>query len=166
MLTAEAAERAYAEWGCNCGPAAIAAVLNLDPDDVRPHMGDFETKRYTNPTLMWASLQRLRVRFSYRGGRLGQQNWPVYGLARIQWEGPWTWPGVPPRAASPMAGPASFGRFRTNWQVTQDPAGRHQFARNRGLTGFSGGLTVPFARRIGARSDRGYPDERATYVPG
>lgn len=97
-ITLEAAERAYEEWGCNCGPGAIAAVCGLTLDQVRPHMGDFERKRYTNPTLMWAALQSLGARFSYRGGNLGRR-WPRYGLARIQWEGPWTKPGVPARAA-------------------------------------------------------------------
>ncbi len=97
-ITADDAERAWNEWGCNCGPAAIAAVLGMSLDEVRPHMGDFESKRYTNPTLMWASLRSLGVRFSFRGGDLGRENWPSYGLARIQWEGPWTKPGVPERA--------------------------------------------------------------------
>lgn len=98
-ITAELAESAYAEWGCNCGPAAIAAVCGLSLSEVRPHMGDFEAKRYTNPTLMWSILQNLGVKFSYRGGHLGHSNWPVYGLARIQWEGPWTRPRVPARSA-------------------------------------------------------------------
>lgn len=91
-------DRAHNLWGANCGPTAIAAVLNLPLDAVRPHMGDFERKGYTNPTLMWAALKSLDVRFSYRGGGLGRRNWPNYGLARIQWEGPWTRPGVPMRA--------------------------------------------------------------------
>lgn len=98
-ITMEDAERAYHEWGCNCGPAAIAAILSIPLDHVRPHLGDFEGKGYVNPTLMWRALQSLGVRFSYRGGDLGRQNWPLYGLARIQWEGPWTKSGVPARAA-------------------------------------------------------------------
>lgn len=98
-FTNEDLDRANDEWGCNCGPGAVAAICGLTLDEVRPHMGDFEKKRYTNPTLMWSALQSTGVRFSYRGGHLGQANWPRYGLARIQWEGPWTKPGVPARAA-------------------------------------------------------------------
>lgn len=30
-ITAEAAERAWREWGCNCGPAALAAEIGCDP---------------------------------------------------------------------------------------------------------------------------------------
>jgi len=91
--------RAYEEWGANCGPAAISAMLNRPLDEVRPHMGDFERKGYTNPTLMWATLERLGVRFAHRGRNYdGRVDWPTFGLARIQWEGPWTRPGVPIRA--------------------------------------------------------------------
>ena len=97
-FTPEDADRAHAEWGCNCGPGAIAAICGLSLDELRPHLGDFEAKRYTNPTLMWAILRSLGVDFSYRGGDLGRGSWPAYGLARIQWEGPWTAPGVPMRA--------------------------------------------------------------------
>jgi hypothetical protein len=76
----------------NCGPAAVAAVLGLTPDELRPHLGDFERKRYTNPTLMWSILRSLKVSFSV--STLAPK-WPPYGLARIQWEGPWTQQGVP-----------------------------------------------------------------------
>lgn len=87
------AEAANDAWGCNCGPAALAAVTGMTLDQIRPLMGDFERKRYTNPTLMRDCLNRT-----------GRQWWklegmPTYGLLRIQWEGPWTEPGVPPRVA-------------------------------------------------------------------
>ncbi|WP_292477392.1 hypothetical protein [Mesorhizobium sp.] len=98
-FTADDADRAHEQWGANCGPGAIAAICGMTLDEVRPHMGDFETKGYTNPTLMWATLRSIGVRFSYRGGHLGQTNWPSHGLCRVQWEGPWTQPGVSPRAA-------------------------------------------------------------------
>lgn len=98
-FTAEDADRAHDEWGANCGPGAVAAICGLTLDELRPHMGDFEKKGYTNPTLMWSVLQSIGVRFSYRGGDLGRRAFPRYGLARIQWEGPWTKPGVPARAA-------------------------------------------------------------------
>ena len=89
------AEAAWAAWGCNCGPAAVAAVTGLTLDEVRPHLGDFERKRYTNPTLMWAILNSLGVRYRvYRRS----QDWPQFGLVRVQWEGPFTQPGAHPKA--------------------------------------------------------------------
>lgn len=98
-FTAEDLDRSNEEWRCNCGPGAVAAMCGLTLDEVRPHMGDFEQKGYTNPTLMWSVLRSIGVRFSYRGGDLGRKWFPRYGLCRVQWEGPWTKPGVPVRAA-------------------------------------------------------------------
>jgi hypothetical protein len=90
-------ERANTEWGCNCGPSALAAIAGITLDEVRPHMGDFESKRYTNPTLMFAALRS--VGRAWRevgpGDHTIGRPWPRYGLCRIQWEGPWTQPGVP-----------------------------------------------------------------------
>lgn len=94
--TAADAERANDVWGCNCGPGAIAGVLGLTLDALRPNLCGFEAKRYTNPTLMWEILRKLGVRFRSSGKG---STWPDFGLARIQWEGPWTAPGVPARAA-------------------------------------------------------------------
>lgn len=95
-FTPDDAQRAFDEWGANCGPGAVAAVCGLTLDELRPHLGDFESKRYTNPTLMWEILNRLGV--SWRLVK-GSRSWPTYGLARIQWEGPWTEPGANPRWA-------------------------------------------------------------------
>lgn len=112
LFTPADADRAYDEWGCNCGPSAIAAICNLTLDEVRPHMGDFETKHYANPTLMLDTLNRLYFAKLLRAWTRAQATWPQYGLVRIQWEGPWTKPGVPARA-----------RYRhTHWVG----AGRHR----------------------------------------
>jgi len=95
-------ERAHAEWGANCGPHAIAVVCGLTLDELRPHMGDFEAKHYTNPSLLWAVLKRLGARhraLPLTWPNTGTPRWPEWGLARIQWEGPWTEPGVPVAAA-------------------------------------------------------------------
>lgn len=90
-FTLDDAARAFTEWGANCGPGAIAAVLGMTLDELRPRLRDFESKRYTNPSLMYAILRDLRVTFTVRLGHV----WPDYGLVRVQWEGPWTAPGVP-----------------------------------------------------------------------
>jgi hypothetical protein len=87
------ADHAHEEWGMNCGPSALAAIFGMTLDEVRPHMGDFERKHYTNPTLMIAALRSIRCVWRKRAS-----GWPIYGLARIQWEGPWTKSGVPMRA--------------------------------------------------------------------
>lgn len=96
----EDADRAHDEWGANCGPGALAAILNMTLDEIRPHMGDFERKRYTNPTLMFDALKSVGAKWSSLtpGRTVAKPGWPIYGLARIQWEGPWTEPGVPMRA--------------------------------------------------------------------
>lgn len=97
-FTHEEACEASDTWGLNCGPAAVAAMCGLTLEEVRPHLGDFEAKRYTNPTLMWFILGRVCKHFSVRSDTPGGVAWPEYGLARVQWEGPWTKPGVPMRA--------------------------------------------------------------------
>jgi hypothetical protein len=94
-FTLDDAERASDEWGCNCGPGALAAVTGRTLDQIRPLMGDFESKRYTNPTLMLQCLMRVGAPFSWNDPAAI----PAYGLLRVQWEGPWTKPGVPPRVA-------------------------------------------------------------------
>lgn len=95
-FTADDADRAYDEWGANCGPGAIAAICGITLDELRPHMGDFERKHYTNPTLMWAVLDSLGVAWAKVTPAV---SWPQYGLVRIQWEGPWSEPGAQPRWA-------------------------------------------------------------------
>jgi hypothetical protein len=98
-FTEQDAADACEAWGFNCGPAAIAAICGLTPSELRPHLGDFERKRYTNPTLMFEILRRLSVRYSLeKGSRPGVTRWPSYGLARIQWEGPWMNGSVPAAA--------------------------------------------------------------------
>lgn len=91
-FTVDDAQRASQEWGANCGPGAIAAIMDMTLDEVRPHLGDFEKRRYTNPTLMHETLDRIGRRYFYLKPPL---RWPQYGLARIQWHGPWMQPGVP-----------------------------------------------------------------------
>lgn len=108
-------DRANDAWGCNCGPSSFAAILGLTLDETRRHFGpEFEAKRYTNPTLM---VTALRSALGAPGARWRQLRlvpdriigesykvpaaahiavaWPRWGLLRVQWEGPWTRPGVP-----------------------------------------------------------------------
>lgn len=102
-FTLDDAQAAADEWGFNCGPAALCAVLGQTPDKIRPHLGDFERKGYTNPSLMAGILRELRVPFrrtfeSATEPWHGSVQWPDFGLVRVQWSGPWTAKGVPMRA--------------------------------------------------------------------
>lgn len=108
----EDAQKAVDQWGFNCGPGALCAILDLTPDEIRPKMADFEAKGYSNPTLVYQVLKNCGARWrqTYRSDEpLGM---PIvrYGLMRIQWGGPWTKPGVPIRA-----------RYRqTHWVAVRD----------------------------------------------
>lgn len=112
------AERAANEWGANCGPGAAAAILEMSLDDVRPLFAaaGFAGKHYTNPTMMFDVLNA-----SGRVWRKKGSIWPNWGLVRVQWEGPWTQPGVPVRARyrhthwiGGMRGKHSLGVFDIN----------------------------------------------------
>lgn len=107
------AERASDQWKFNCGPAALCAVLGMTPDEIRPHMLDFESKGYTNPTLMLDVLRKLMIPWQqvYRGDDpAGTIPTVQLGLMRVQWGGRWTNPGVPMRA-----------RYReTHWCALRD----------------------------------------------
>lgn len=87
------ADRAHSEWGCNCGPAALAAIVGMTLDEVRPHMGDFERKGYINQTMMHAALASAGKKYN-KVGHKTVFDYPFYGLCVVQWEGPWLDPGV------------------------------------------------------------------------
>lgn len=89
---------AASTWGANCGPGAIAAITGIKLDELRPHLADFESKGYTNPPMMWRILDNLQLVWRKT---VQPRTWPDYGLARIQWHGPWTMKGVPTRVAYP-----------------------------------------------------------------
>lgn len=91
------AQRANDVWGCNCGPSALAAVMGMTLEEVRPFMGEFENRGYTNITNM-------REAIDLTGGRIlrSYKGWPPVGLGlvRIQWGGPWIIDGRPARWAA------------------------------------------------------------------
>ena len=88
----EEEQTAAAKWRFNCGPGALCGLLEMTPDQIKPYLGDFERKGYTNPKLMGDILKRLGAEY-----QTSQLTWPNFGLVRVQWEGPWTLPGVPLR---------------------------------------------------------------------
>mgnify|MGYP001293351179 CR=1 FL=1 len=103
-FTDDESMEANEEWGANCGPHALAAALGYTLAQVRPLFAPkfeqmFRERGYgfTNPTMMgnaialagvWASISKnLRTKEVCEG------------VNRIQWEGRWLNPGVPPMAA-------------------------------------------------------------------
>jgi hypothetical protein len=114
-FTAADSDRAYAEWGCNCGPAALAACLDLGLESVRQHLGDFERRRYMNPTMMGNAITALRARRrAMPHDPRPEARFPARGVVRIQFGGPWLAPGVPVGAAY----------ARTHWVASLDHEGQ------------------------------------------
>lgn len=78
------ADRAYDDWGCNCGPTAFAAIAGLTLEETRRAFPNFPG--YTNPSMMLDALGRAGIRHFARDSLA----FPIHGVARIQFEGPWT----------------------------------------------------------------------------
>lgn len=148
------ARDANKSWGCNCGPSALAFALGMTLSEVRPFMGEFETKRYTNPKLMIESIRRAgaKITKSHRVGREFSGRFPIVNaLCRIQWAGPWTEPGAPPK----------WAYRQTHW-VYSMPSNRYfdVFDVNCGIVGFEEwrDVTVPVILA-------GYPKASGEWYP-
>jgi hypothetical protein len=104
-------DAAYEEWGCNCGPAALAAAVGCSLEEVRPRLGDFEQRGYMNPSMMAEAITKLGLRHH----RTVASQLPYRGVVRVQWGGPWMAPEVPFRA-----------RYRyTHWIASRYEGGNH-----------------------------------------
>lgn len=102
-LTEEAAIEAYNSWRFNCGPASLCALIGMTPEQIRPHLGNFEKKGYTDPDLMvkiignlGLSLEKLHESYDTPDKIMFHSfsavKWPNFGLVRVQWSGRWTEP--------------------------------------------------------------------------
>ena len=94
-FTSKELEDAREQWDCNCGPAALACMLGLKPNDVRDRIPGFLEKRFTNPTMMQEAVRSFGLRLE----KIRNEETLHYGICRIQFDGPWCHPGVPPGAA-------------------------------------------------------------------
>lgn len=107
-FTQQEMEAANAEWGCNCGPSALAFALQKPIAAVRHAIPKFDERRYTSPTMMQAGLAFFRQAYrvirppTFVAGRPNDVETlcdEPCSLVRIQWCGPWTAPGANPKWA-------------------------------------------------------------------
>lgn len=88
-------DAANAEWGANCGPHSIAAIMQLPLHAVRAVLGEF--KGWMSPTMVGAALRALGAPYGLHKGLKTKAL--CEGVNRVQWEGRWLDPGVPPLVA-------------------------------------------------------------------
>jgi hypothetical protein len=51
-FTEQDAQKAYDDWGANCGPNALAFAMGLHIDKVKGLIRGFDSRGYTSPTMM------------------------------------------------------------------------------------------------------------------
>lgn len=124
-------EEAYRLHKANCGPAALAAILERPVEEVMSYFGP-NWPGFTNPTRMleavkhacwdlrsderrlgYATFPKVRAIDVRREPHPDERPWPAPGVALIQWGGSWTRPGVPVAAAYQ----------HTHWVAAQHDAG-------------------------------------------
>lgn len=92
-------DAAYESWGATCGPAALAAVLGLDLEDVRAAVstsGRFQG--YMNLTHMRNALEFMRVRYQALRSPTLADLLAERSIVCVQWSGPWN--SIPRAAAA------------------------------------------------------------------
>lgn len=77
-------ETANRLFGANCGPVTFAALLSLQTCDVMQFFSHFETRKFTTCRDMTQALDACGIEFT-----IGT-DYPDFGFALIQIEGPWT----------------------------------------------------------------------------
>ena len=75
-------ETAAETWNANCGPAALAAILERSLADTRSLLEGFEERRCMNISAVLKALRNANVVFKSR-----LKTRPSYGLVFIQWGG-------------------------------------------------------------------------------
>ena len=94
-------DHAYATWGANCGPNALAFALQMPLEAVRSHIPQFENRRYVSPSMMRAALASLGRAFESVSKPAIQDMFSTrVSLVRLQWGGPWIVEGKPQRWAA------------------------------------------------------------------
>lgn len=90
---------AFAEWKATCGPHSIAAACSKTLDDVRRAMttAGVNYRGWMSPTQVAKTLGALCQAFTLQSGLKTHDL--CDGINRVQWEGKWLNPGVPPRIA-------------------------------------------------------------------
>ena len=88
-------EAANKAWKATCGPHSIAAAMGVTLEEVRAALVNY--KGWMSPTQVIQTLTRLGQKFTLTSGLNTQEL--CNGINRIQWEGKWLNPGVPPRIA-------------------------------------------------------------------
>jgi len=98
-FTQEEFNAAVQEWGCNCGPSALAFALQCSLEVARRAIPDFDKRHYASPSMMKAALGDLGVTIrAYPKAALptGRGDVPSLvlctkapALVRVQWGGPW-----------------------------------------------------------------------------
>jgi hypothetical protein len=124
-FTEEEFRLANVAWGCNCGPSALAFVLQKPLEEARRAIPHFEERGYTSPSMMKAALQKLKIAFQsvpcpdtscseYLPLMFGERP----ALVRIQFTGPWTRPGAHPKAAYRHTHwIVAWDRARGDWRI-------------------------------------------------
>lgn len=101
--------QAHVSWGCNCGPAALAACLGLTLNDVKGSLGRFRQLGYMNREMMFEAVVKLGFRCEanlMEGDQDGIDRYPEHGLCLVQFSGPW----MHGAAASPK-----WAKLHTHW---------------------------------------------------
>lgn len=71
---------ANAEWRCNCGPAAFAAITRTEIEWTRKFFPDFPEQAWTNFADMENALLRRKKSITLIGPR-----WPKHGVTHVWW---------------------------------------------------------------------------------
>lgn len=154
-FTEQEMQRASDEWGANCGPSALAFILQTDLESLRDSIPGFDTKRYTSPMMMKYALANLGKTFTTYHGKDGKPSKAtMFGrepaLVCVQWTGPWTKPGVNPR----------WAYRQTHWIVTYmvELQAAMVFDCNGGIRGFQSWEKeiVPILTALYKRADGGW----------
>ena len=99
QFTAVDSEAANKAWKATCGPHSIAAACSINLERVREAMlaAGVNYRGWMSPTQVGKTLRSLGRGYKLASGLKTMEL--CNGINRVQWEGKWLNPGVPPRIA-------------------------------------------------------------------